>query len=254
MIHSGLVSITFRQLSPREIVDLVVRAGLAGVEWGGDIHVPHGDLQRAREVRRMTQDAGLQVAAYGSYYRVEQDDSASFEPVLATAVELGAPVVRVWAGTRGSFEADAAYRAEVVALSRCIADMSAEECVAVAYEFHDGTLTDTNESARNLLEAVAHANVKSYWQPPRGSEVAYNLDGLDAILPWLLHAHVFSWGAAGERLPLAEGEAGWMQYLRKIASSGRDHFAMLEFVQDDAPESFVRDAATLKQWLALVDL
>jgi len=92
-----------------------------------------------------------------------------------------------------------------------------------------------------------------YWQPPRGSEVAYNLDGLDAVLPWLLHAHVFSWGAAGERLPLSDGEAGWMAYLRKIASSGRDHFAMLEFVQDDAPESFVRDAATLKQWLALVD-
>lgn len=253
MIHSGLVSITFRQLSPREIVDLVVRAGLAGIEWGGDIHVPHGDLRRAREMRRMTQDAGLQVAAYGSYYRVERDDPAPFEPVLATAVELGAPVVRVWAGTRGSAEADAAYRAGVVALSRRIADVAVSAGVTVAYEFHAGTLTDTNDSARNLLEAVAHDNVKSYWQPPRGSEVAYNLDGLDAVFPWLLHAHVFSWGAAGERLPLVDGEAGWMQYLRKIASSGRDHFAMLEFVQDDAPESFLRDAATLKQWLALVN-
>ena len=253
MIHSGLVSITFRQLSLREIVDLAVRAGLAGVEWGGDIHVPHGDLRRAREVRRMTQDAGLHVAAYGSYYRVEHDDPAPFERVLATAVELGAPAVRVWAGTRGSVEADAAYRAETVALSRRIADVAARAGVAVAYEFHAGTLTDTNASARNLLETVAHDNVKSYWQPPRGSEVAYNLDGLDAVLPWLLHVHVFSWGATGERLPLAAGEEGWMQYLRKIASSGRDHFAMLEFVQDDAPESFVRDAATLKRWLALVD-
>jgi len=253
MIHSGLVSITFRQLSPREIVGLVARAGLEGIEWGGDVHVPHGDLRRAREVRRMTQEAGLEIAAYGSYYRVEHEDPSPFEPVLATAVELGAPAVRVWAGTRGSVEADAAYRAEVVALSCHIVDVAASAGVTVAYEFHAGTLTDTNRSARNLLEAVAHDNVKSYWQPPRGSEVAYNLDGLDAVLPWLLHAHVFSWGAAGERLPLADGEAGWMQYLRKIASSGRDHFAMLEFVQDDAPESFVRDAATLKQWLALVD-
>jgi hypothetical protein len=253
MIYSGLVSITFRQISPREIVDLVVRAGLAGVEWGGDIHVPHSDLRRAREVRRMTQDAGLQVTAYGSYYRVEHDDPAPFEPVLATAVELGAPAVRVWAGTRGSAEADAAYRAEVIDLSRRIADMAASAGVTVAYEFHADTLTDTNVSARNLLETVAHGNVKSYWQPPRGSEVAYNLDGLDAVLPWLLHAHVFSWGAAGERLPLAAGEEGWMQYLHKIAFSGRDHFAMLEFVQDDVPESFLRDAVTLKRWLALVN-
>ncbi|MFL7793458.1 MAG: sugar phosphate isomerase/epimerase family protein [Anaerolineae bacterium] len=253
MIHSGLVSITFRQLSPREIVDLVVKAGLEGIEWGGDIHVPHGDLLRAREVRRMTQEAGLAVAAYGSYYRVERDDPVPFDSVLATAVELGTPAVRVWAGTRGSAEADAAYRAEVIDLSRRIADMAAGAGVTVAYEFHDGTLTDTNTSARDLLEAVAHENVKSYWQPPRGSAVAYNLDGLDAVLPWLLHAHVFSWGATGERLPLADGEMGWMQYLRKIASSGRDHFAMLEFVQDDAPESFLRDAITLKQWLALVN-
>ncbi|MBN1979078.1 MAG: sugar phosphate isomerase/epimerase [Anaerolineae bacterium] len=253
MIHSGLVSITFRQLSPQEIVDLVVRAGLEGVEWGGDIHVPHGDLRRAREVRQMTQEAGLAVAAYGSYYRVEHDDPAPFEPALAAAVELGAPAVRVWAGTRGSAEADAAYRAEVVALSRRIADMAAGAGVTVAYEFHAGTLTDTNGSARNLLEAVAHDNVRSYWQPPRGSEVGYNLDGLDAVLPWLLHAHVFSWGAAGERLPLVAGEAGWVAYLHKIASSGRDHFAMLEFVQDDTPENFLRDAVTLKQWLALVN-
>jgi 3-dehydroshikimate dehydratase len=224
MIHSGLVSITFRQLSPQEIVDLVARAGLEGIEWGGDVHVPHGNLQRAREVRRMTQEAGLEIAAYGSYYRVEHDDPAPFEPVLATAVELGAPAVRVWAGTCGSAEADAAYRAEVVELSRRIADRAASAGVTVAYEFHAGTLTDTNGSTRTLLEAVAHDNV-----------------------------HVFSWGAAGERLPLADGEAGWMQYLRKIASTGRDHFVMLEFVQDDAPGSFLRDAATLRQWLALVD-
>jgi hypothetical protein len=44
-----------------------------------------------------------------------------------------------------------------------------------------------------------------------------------------------------------------MQYLRKVASSGRDHFAMLEFVQDDAPESFLRDAVVLKKWLARVN-
>jgi len=33
MIYGGLVSITFRKLSPREIVDLVVASGLEGIEW-----------------------------------------------------------------------------------------------------------------------------------------------------------------------------------------------------------------------------
>ena len=40
MIRGGLVSITFRKLSPRAIIDLVTRANLIGIEWGGDVHVP----------------------------------------------------------------------------------------------------------------------------------------------------------------------------------------------------------------------
>ena len=35
MLIPGLVSITFRPLSPREIVDLVAEAGLKAIEWGG---------------------------------------------------------------------------------------------------------------------------------------------------------------------------------------------------------------------------
>ncbi|HNC24059.1 MAG TPA: sugar phosphate isomerase/epimerase, partial [Opitutaceae bacterium] len=100
MIHPGLVSVTFRALTPTQIVALVRQAGLRGIEWGGDIHVPHGNLARAREVREMTQEAGLSVAAYGSYYRAAQSeaDGLAFEHVRATAVELGAPTIRVWAG------------------------------------------------------------------------------------------------------------------------------------------------------------
>ncbi len=69
MICPGLVSVSFRSLNCKEITELVKNAGLSSIEWGGDIHVPQGDLKKAREVRKMTQDAGLMTAAYGSYYR-----------------------------------------------------------------------------------------------------------------------------------------------------------------------------------------
>src|SRR5215211_4654031 len=119
MLTSGLVSITFRQLAPREIVELAAAAGLRGIEWGGDIHVPAGDLQAARRVRQLTADAGLQVLAYGSYFRFQP--GTAFEPVLETALALGAPLIRVWAGNQASAEADAAVRATIVAESRRIA-------------------------------------------------------------------------------------------------------------------------------------
>ncbi|MCK4601119.1 MAG: TIM barrel protein, partial [Phycisphaerae bacterium] len=156
MLHSGLVSITFRKLPPEELVALVAKAGLEGVEWGGDVHVPHGDLRRAREVRKITLDAGLKVASYGSYYRVGHDEPVPFEVVLATAAELAAPTIRLWAGKQGSETADAEYRDRVVQESQRIAELAAQANIVPAYEFHSGTLTDTNASASELLAAVAH--------------------------------------------------------------------------------------------------
>jgi sugar phosphate isomerase/epimerase len=251
MLHSGLVSITFRALAPGEIVSLVKKAGLEGIEWGGDIHVPHGDLQRAREVNKMTSEAGLRVASYGSYYRVGHEEPVPFEAVLETALALGAPMVRVWAGKRGSAEADAAYREQVAQDSRRIAEMAAQTRVSVAYEFHGNTLTDTSTSARALLEQVAHENLRTYWQPVVGASVEDCLAGMEMILPWLENVHVFHWGGTiAERLPLAQGEEAWGRYLGRIATTGKERWAMLEFVRGDSPQAFLEDAQALKTFLA----
>ena len=58
----------------------------------------------AREVRGLTEAAGLTVAAYGSYYKAGHSEAAGlpFPQVLDTALALGAPVIRVWAGPAGS--------------------------------------------------------------------------------------------------------------------------------------------------------
>ena len=42
----------------------------------------------------------------------------------------------------------------------------------------------------------------------------------------------------------------WRQYLERIAATDRDHFALIEFVRDDAPEQFLADARVLSAWLA----
>jgi sugar phosphate isomerase/epimerase len=257
MIQPGLVSITFRKLAPREIVDLVRRGGLTGIEWGGDVHAPHGQADVAATVAAMTADAGLQVAAYGSYYRagVSEADGLAFGRVLDTAAVLGAPTVRVWAGNRGSAEADAPARAAVVEDARRIAGLAQAAGMTVSFEYHRGTLTDTNASAQALLQEIAHPNIRTYWQPPVGTSPEYCLKGLAAVLPHLTNIHVFHWlaDAAGhdvDRRALAEGRAVWSQYLTQVAATKRDHFALIEFVRGETPEQFLADAATLKGWVA----
>ena len=252
MILPGLVSITFRQLAPAEIAMLARDAGLAGIEWGGDIHVPCGHRARAREVRQLTLDAGLNVVSYGSYYRVGEPTTDPFERVLETAIELGAPSVRVWAGKRGSAAADDAYRAAVELDGRRIANQAAAAGLNVAYEFHGQTLTDTAASARALMESLARTNVRSYWQPrTEATTVADNLSQMAAVAPWLSHLHVFNWRAESEpkphvtRQPLRDGMAEWKRYLAQARRDGKDRYAMLEFVRDDTPAAFREDAAAL---------
>jgi len=253
MILPGLVSITFRKLSVREIVELVRKAGLAGIEWGGDVHVPHGDVKTAREVRALTEDAGLRPASYGAYYRAGESESEglTFGSVLRTAVALGAPVIRVWAGKTKEVN-DPEYRARVVADSRRIADLAAAEGIAVAYEYHQNTLTSTNESAAALLREVAHENVKTYWQRIH-EDVATCMDGLEAVLPHVCHVHVnYMRPGSREKLPLAEGGEPWVRYLRAVSGTGGTHFALIEFVAGNEPEAFLADAATLTDWLRRV--
>jgi sugar phosphate isomerase/epimerase len=253
MISPGLVSITFRALTPAEIVALVRQAGLHGIEWGGDIHVPHGNVARAREVRALTQDAGLNVAAYGSYYRAAASEAAglTFASVLESAVALGAPVIRVWAGPAGSAAASPELRSQVVADLRRISTLAATVGVGVSLEFHNGTLTDTGPSTVQLLAEVNHPNLSTYWQPPLDQDTAAGLADLRSLLPRLTHVHVYHWRPGSiERLPLAEGAGRWRSFLDLAATAAGGRCAMLEFVEGDAPASFLRDAATLKSWLS----
>jgi len=253
----GLVSVTFRGLPLREIVALAAQARLAGIEWGGDIHVPHGDLAGAREVARMTREAGLAVAAYGSYYEVGESESAglSFARVIETARVLGAPLIRVWAGKRGSADTDTAYRRRVVDESRRIAGEAAGAGIGVAFEFHCGTLTDSTDSATALMAATAPAGMRCYWQPPLGWTQAERLASLNRLKPHLANLHVYHWLDSGERRPLTEGAGPWLAYLRAAApiAAGGPRWAMLEFVRDDSPARLSDDAAVLVRLISQVE-
>jgi 3-dehydroshikimate dehydratase len=256
MIYPGLVSISFRQLNTDQIIDLVKTAGLKGIEWGGDIHVPHGDIKIARRVADDTAAAGLDIAAYGSYFRVgvSEDEELKFKDVLDTAVTMGTKKIRVWAGNKDYQDSDADYRSRIVDESKKMAKQAADMGITLVYEFHGGTLTNTYESAVELLERIDEPNFQSYWQPINGAGLQANSDGIDKLMPWIRGVHCFHWWPDHtSRLPLAEGSDHWKCYLEKLAGIEHDMYALMEFVPDDKPENFIRDAEVLKGWLEEVN-
>lgn len=248
MFIPGLVSVTFRQLTPEQIVELVRVSGLEAIEWGGDIHVPHGDLTAAESVRDLTRAAGLTIAAYGSYYRVGHNEPVDFEQILANAVALDTSIIRVWAGKQGSDKADETYWQKVIEDSRRICDLAADAKKVVAYEYHANTLTDTCDGTLRLIHAVNSPNLRTYWQPVSGRSLAQNLEELIQLLPYLCHVHAFYW-VDGQRRPLAEGLEDWQAYLSAAWQTRRDHGVLLEFVTQDEPASYLADARSLQTLL-----
>ncbi|HNX27553.1 MAG TPA: TIM barrel protein [Phycisphaerae bacterium] len=244
MIKTGLVSITFRQLGVQEIVSLVQKAGLDGIEWGGDVHVPHGDVSTAEHVRDLTTKAGLETAAYGSYYRLGATDTPKFSDVLASAVALGTDKIRVWAGKKASDIADYEYRKQIVEDAKRVADLAAEKGITIVCEWHCNTLTDELDSGKKLLNDVAKDNFKTYWQPSMNRLPEVCMKEIDELIPHLAGMHVYAWEST-TRLPLSNHYDLWRQYFNRAKSAG-DFFALMEFVEGDSQDSFLRDAAVLK--------
>ena len=252
MIHTGLVSVSFRSLKPREIIDLVAKAGLDGIEWGGDIHVPPGNLTNAQQVRQITVDAGLRISSYGSYYRLGETQS-SFEPVLETALTLAAPTIRVWAGNVGSAQASSDYFSAVADELADISHRASQTGIAIALELHDGTLTDSIESTCQLVDRVNLPTTTCYWQPPHGQSLTERLAGIRQLGQRISNIHVFHWirDSLGQhsRQPLSSAAADWQIFFNTLSGLDGDRFALLEFVRNDDPDQFLADAGTLKRIL-----
>jgi len=251
MFHPGLVSVTFRKLSPEEIVEHCVKARLLCLEWGGDIHVPHGDTTRAREVGELTRNAGLRVAAYGSYYRLANASGGpDWSAVRDAALALGAPLVRVWAGTKASDEMTETDWQECIDDAGRIAEDAAAHDLQIAWEYHANTLTDSVASTRRLLDVVDAPHVSTLWQPSSCYSEEERVLSLRDVLPRVSNVHVYHW-VDQQRLPLSEGREVWTNYLEILRTTGREHDLMLEFVPDNDPSLLAREACSLRFLLGL---
>ncbi len=255
----GLVSVTFRAHGIERVTELVRRAGLSSITWAGDVHVPPGDEASAQEARRLTVGAGLEVEAYGSYWRAGTDN---FEPELRAAKLLGAPRIRAWAGQTGSREVGAEERSAVARRLACAADRAAAEGISIHLEFHRNTLTDTAESAKDLLEeidalrTVYTPRVMTYWQPRPGISTDSALAELSLLSDRISAFHVFSWEADGTSLPLTQHRERWIEWLHEFRGlaeargNGGRHELQLEFVRGSSVEAFEEDARELHTWVA----
>ncbi len=244
MIRTGLVSVSFRSNTPEEIISAVKGARLDAIEWGGDVHVPHGDTVTAHKTGKLCEENGISVPEYGSYYRIASPDSPPFEDVAATARALGAGIVRVWAGSKSSDRFTGAEYSAAVNDARRICALAGD--ITVCLECHHGTLTDEYHTALGFIYDAGMPNLKMFWQPNQYRSFGYNVDSLIAMRDLVTSVHVFAW-RRDARFPLAELADEWREYAGIL--SGKDVSYMLEFMPDNDIRTLPREAETLKELL-----
>jgi 3-dehydroshikimate dehydratase len=264
----GLCTVTFRQLAASAVVELAASAAVEVLEWGGDVHVPEGDERAARAAAALSADHGLGIASYGSYLVLDAQPGRRLDAVLDTALELGAPAVRVWCppvvdapggpapGDGSDGDGAVAWSTLVDAAAHTV-DAARDVGLAVYLEFHGGGATASAATVVDLLEQVP--GLWTGWQPPYWAprSAAEELADLGALAGRLLHVDVYEWDVDGTRHPLAGRRLQWSARLAAAGvatgsarAAGLRPAALIEFVPGDDPAALVGEVSELSAVLA----
>lgn len=240
--HLGLVSVSFRQHSPMEILKAVNAAELSCVEWGSDVHAPCGDLEKLNEIVRLQKEYGVECSSYGTYFRLGEAPIEELDGYIKAAKILGTDILRVWCGRKSSKDMTNEERDTLLIACRQAAKIAEANQVTVCLECHKKTFTENPDDAVWLMQAVNSSHFRMYWQPFQWQSSEQNLENASKIAPYAKHIHVFNWRGE-EKLPLAEAAADWKSYLKQFSTP---RALLLEFMPNGTLEELAYEADTLK--------
>lgn len=252
----GLCTISNREADVETVLEQAADAGYDGVEvWGKD-HVGDGSPETCREIADRAAELGLEILVYGSYLRPgteDYEDAAEHE--LAVAERLGADRIRVWAGSREYEDCSDDHWEGVVADLRDLTDRAADTDVDVTVEKHAGTVTNTLEGARRLIEAVDDERCRLNYQPTFSVSAERIEAEVDVLAPLSNNVHaqaVPETGGGGNDRCLLE-DAFWdgEAVLGPFRDGDFDGSVNVEFVTADLPyeEAIERDRRFLESIL-----
>lgn len=243
MFEAGLVSISFRSLSPEQIVTLCRGNGLRAIEWGSDVHAPCTDLDRLHQIVALQEKNGLVCSSYGTYFKLGVHNTEELHGYIAAAKILGTNILRLWCGEKNYEDLTAERRDFLLSEAKNAASIAEAAGVILCMECHNNTYTNCLEGALDLMNTVNSPALRMYWQPNQFRTDEVNFEYARQIAPYVTNIHVFQWREK-DKFPLADGVALWEKYLSYFDGS---QSLLLEFMPDNKPESLKTEAETLHQ-------
>ena len=241
--HLGLVSISFRKHTPREIAKAARNAGLTSIEWGSDVHAPPHDAEALDMIVSLQQEYSLSCSSYGTYFRLGETSLDELFAYIAAAKRLGTHVLRLWCGTKNGAEYTPEEREHLFLQCKKAAEIATAENVVLCMECHKSTYTQSLSHAIELMQEINSPHFRMYWQPFQWQDMAQNLAYAKAIAPYTYHVHVFHWKGK-QRLSLEDGIDEWREYLGLLPPP---RTLLLEFMPDDHLQTLPHEVQILKK-------
>ncbi len=237
----GLVSVSFRQNSPKEILSAMKKTPLTCIEWGSDIHAPCRDTEKLKELVKLQKEYGINCCSYGTYFRLGTDNLCELESYANAAKILGTTILRIWCGDKRAELYSKDEKKAFLKDSKKAADIAERYGVTLCMECHNNSYTETLDGALEIMKEVDSPNFQMYWQPNQFVTFDSNMAYAKAVSEYVKNIHVFNW-QGHDKYPLCEAEKTWREYLSCFES---DKTLLLEFMPDDDISSLQNEAKAL---------
>lgn len=239
----GLVSVSFRSHTPKEILAAAKAAGLSCVEWGSDVHAPCRDTERLKEIVALQKEYGIFCSSYGTYFCLGETPIEELEAYIQAAKILGTNILRLWCGRKSGKDMTDAEKNDIFDVCKKATEIAEVADVTLCLECHKKTFTENPDDAVWLMKSVNSPCFRMYWQPFQWQEPEKNVMSATKIANYAEHIHVFNWREK-EKLPLEEAIEEWQSYLKQFSVP---RTLLLEFMPNGTIEELTHEADSLRE-------
>lgn len=243
----GVVSVSFREHTPLEIVKIMKECELSFIEWGSDVHAPPCDTKALESIVSLQKEYGIKCSSYGTYFRLGETPIEELSDYILAAKTLGTDILRLWCGNKCGNNMTAEERDTLLSECKRAASIAEENNVTLCMECHRWSFTEEYNDAVWLMEEVSSPNFRMYWQPPHWKSYDESLRSARRISPYAVNVHVFNLEMRDGKpfaKPLAEAVNEWRSYLRFFPAP---RTLLLEFMPTGTLAELSTEADALRQ-------
>lgn len=241
----GLASVTFRDKTVEEIVEICKREQVEYIEWGADVHIK--TPEDALKAKELCDNASIKISSYGSYYRVGSKKTDEWIALCKNADIMGAKSIRVWLGTKDSEKTNDEEYINILEDCRTLCDIADKFNLIVSPECHDNTFNNNTDAILKFTKDLDRYNFRTYFQS-RYFRMEYDLDRIDRTFDHILNMHV-SYSDLKREQRFRKKDKNYLDtLLKKMLSKGFDGIVILEFTQNSSEKAFAQDIRKLKDY------